>query len=284
MRWLIDEDDDATPVALPKFDWKTTSPVDAGVQMREAIGLNLYEQGGWKDFSAALWEWRTIFDELGVLVFSLQLGKNEIRGFSAWDDYAPVVAVNTAYVPGARIFTMAHELAHLVTRTDSACFDWVRPSSLSDGDAELWCERFAAAFLLPPLAFKGYLAQVFGVNEKVPVVSFEQTRKISSKLKISSRATALALIRAKLAPATLYDLVDREAKQVDYPPDRSGGGGLKIVPKRIGQYGTRAPRALVEAAERGTIGQRDVADYLGMTLNDLDDLRGALSAQPGATR
>lgn len=280
MGWLIKKEDKSASPKLPKFDWRAVNAVDAGVRVRKLIGLSLQEQGEWRDFSVALREWRNIFDDLGVFVFSLQLGRGEIRGFSAWDEYAPLVAINTAYTPAARIFTLGHELAHIVTRTDSACLNWIRPNRSID--AERWCEQFAAAFLLPPDEFKSYLRQEFRVSENAPVATYEETRRISHKLKISARATAIALMRANLAPSTLYELIEREARQVDFPPDRDGGGGLKIVPKRIGEYGTRASRVLIEASEQGTMGIRDIADYLGMTLNDLDDLRGELRSSSGA--
>lgn len=278
--WLIKKEEKSFIAKLPKVDWHTVTPVEAGVQLRKTIGLSLREQCDWKDIPSALHEWRNIFDDMGVFVFSLQLGKKEIRGFSAWDEYAPLVAVNTAYTPAARIFTLGHELAHIVTQTDSACLNWVRPNN--SVNAERWCEQFAAAFLLPPNELKTYLRQEFNISENRPVVTYELTRRISSKLKISARATALALMDANLAPSSLYGIVEREANSIDYPPVKPGCAGQKIVPKRIGEYGIRVSRALVEATEKGSIGSRDIADYLGMTLNDLEDLKGALRNPSGA--
>jgi Zn-dependent peptidase ImmA (M78 family) len=225
-------------------------------------------------------EWRSLFDEFGVLTFSLQLGKNEVRGFSAWDEYAPMIAINTAYVEGARIFTLAHELGHLVTRTDAACFDWIAPDKPSDQTLERWCERFASAFLLPREQFSDYLAENHSITTASPVQDFDTTWILSRKLKVSARAMALALIDSELAPTYLYGLVERRANKIDRPPKREGGGGMRTVPKRLNQYGPRVSRSLVDAVNTGRLQRRDVADYLGMNLGDLQDLGDAVRSKP----
>ena len=93
-------------INLPYFDWKQVDATEAGTRTRSTLGVAFAEQVSWSNFAEALRHWRAIFDEAGMLVFSLQLGKKETRGFSAWDDVAPLIAVNSAYVEAARIFTM----------------------------------------------------------------------------------------------------------------------------------------------------------------------------------
>jgi Zn-dependent peptidase ImmA (M78 family)/transcriptional regulator with XRE-family HTH domain len=275
--WLLAEEE-APKVDLPMFIWDSVDATAAGAHVRDLIGLTLAEQASWKDAGVALREWRGVFDQLGILVFSLQLGTDEIRGFSAWDDRAPLVAVNTSYIPAARIYTLAHELGHLVTRTDSACYDWVSPSGSGDVRLERWCEEFASSFLLPRTALLGYLAHAFAISEKTQVADFDTVWKLSRKLKVSARAMALALIKNGLAPRRLYDIVDEQAKKVDRPTSTTGGGGQPTVEKRIGQYGPRASRTLIDAEQGGRLSVRDVADYLDVNLAQLDDLRLALGS------
>ena len=278
--WLLAEED-AEKVNLPSFIWDSIEATAAGEQVRDLIALPLAEQAAWKDPGVALREWRAIFDQLGILVFSLQLGTDEIRGFSAWDDRAPLVAVNTSYIPAARIYTLAHELGHLVTRTDSACYDWVSPSGTGDARVERWCEEFASSFLLPRPALMGYLAHALSISETSRVTDFDTVWKLSRKLKVSARAMALALIQNGLAPRRLYDIVDEQAQKVDRPPSPSGGGGQPTVDKRLGQYGPRASRTLIDAELDGRLSVRDVADYLDIKLAQLEYLRRALgSAAP----
>lgn len=274
VRWTQGAGGEAT-VDLQTVDWARTDPTAEGVRVRDQINLLITEQASWRDESAALREWRSIYDEAGIFVFALQLGKDDIRGFSAWDEHAPLIAVNTAYTASARIYTMAHEFAHLLARSDSACFDWVNPRSAPDSDLERWCERFAAAFLMPPRPLRAFVIQTFGVSERNPVSDFATTRRIARRLKVSLRAAAISLVDAGLGVANLYTIVEKEAATLDFPK-HSGGGGMPIVDKRLSQYGARVPKTLLTAVGSGRLGRVDAADYLDVTVADLDDLGAAV--------
>ena len=75
------------------------------------------------------------------------LSSDEFRGFSLYDDLAPLIFVNLAGESyGAQNFTLVHEFAHLLAGH----------SALSGGDhllggtgEEAWCNRVAALALLP---------------------------------------------------------------------------------------------------------------------------------------
>lgn len=288
MSWLLRQDDGSPDTAdVGAVDWKSTNPTESGESYRSALGLTLADQVGWRDQADALRQWRSIYDEMGILVFSLQLGKSEIRGFSAWDDRAPVIAANTAYVESARIFTMAHEYAHLVSRTDAACQTWLNPNDSEEPGIERWCERFAAAFLLPPTTLKPYLAYQFSISESRPVEDFDTVWRVSRRLKVSARALAIALQELRLAPTHLYDLVEQEADKVDRRPhrqDEGGGGGFKAFEARVMQYGVRTTSRVLEAGASGELGERDVADYLALDIGGIDDLERYLRRFPAVRR
>ena len=59
--------------------------------------------------------------------------------------------------------------------------------------------------------------------------------------------------------------------------------GAKVNPapeKRISQFGTRLPSALIAAANRGRLTTRDLADHLALNTGQLGDLKGLLN-EPG---
>ena len=146
--WILSELGEA-PVGLSKVDLGSDVEV-AAKAARQRFNVPVTEQLRWKSSSEALRAWREVLEDARVLVLLLPLGKESCRGFSLWDDYAPVIASNTWWNPEARIYTLFHEYAHLLTRTNSACVQGGRRYLSSGTDpAERWCEQFAAAVLLP---------------------------------------------------------------------------------------------------------------------------------------
>ncbi len=267
--WIL-RDQDAVQVELPKSSIRLRAD-QAAAEVRRFIGVSPAEQLSWNNTSQALREWRTALEALSLLVFQLQLGSAGIRGFSAWDDVAPILAVNTAYSPTARIFTLFHELGHMVTRTDAVCWKFVLPND-SQPEIERWCERFAAELLLPAQTVRD-VASTFGVTEATPISDLDTARRIASRCKVSIRATALRLQELLLAPPTFYESLEPALSQFDWSAGGGGGAGQPRVERRLSQIGLRTSELLVAATANDRITQAEACDYLNLTSGQVDDLR-----------
>lgn len=114
------------------------------------------ERGTWEAYMRDL---VTRIEALGILVMrNSMVGSNthrglevrEFRGFAIVDRYAPVIFINTADCPEARLFTLIHELAHI----------WLGESGISDAspqnthETEKLCNAVAAEFLAPEEEFE----------------------------------------------------------------------------------------------------------------------------------
>ncbi len=237
---------------------------------RQIIRVSVEDQIRWATHSKALQAWRNALEERGVVVFFLPMGKDSSRGFSLWNEHAPLLAVNTHWNNQARIFTIFHEYAHLITRTSSSCLGHVSARIRSGEDhVERWCERFAAAFLAPWNAIEDLAARRFGWQRGAEIRNLVLPRKLANAFHISLRAMTLRLIDHGVASWDLY-------KQIpDYVDDKSGGGGgegrtrLQI---RKDEYGGQTTRAMVRGLEREIVGRTDVLSYLDVTDTDLDSL------------
>jgi Zn-dependent peptidase ImmA (M78 family)/transcriptional regulator with XRE-family HTH domain len=93
-------------------------------------------------------------DDAGILVMrSGVVGSNthrkldvgEFRGFAISDRFAPVVFINLADAPAARLFTLIHELAHIWI--GSSGISSVAPSN--NRKEEVFCNAVAGEFLVP---------------------------------------------------------------------------------------------------------------------------------------
>lgn len=273
--WVL-RDAMSAEVELPRFSTDAASE-DAARAVRALLGISPAEQLSWGNPSEAFRAWRDALEEHGILVLLLQLGKDSVRGFSAWDEHAPIVGVNTAYHPTARIFTLFHELGHLVTRTDAACLRFIVPGDPEVG-AERWCERFAAELLLPADALRRVVSNL-GISEHHGVQDVETARKIANQFNVSTRAVSLRLQELRLAPASLYGMVERELVDRDWNPKAGGGGGQPAPEKRLRELGTRIPEILIAATEGGRLTRSDLSDYLHLSTGQVDDLRSLVVAR-----
>jgi Zn-dependent peptidase ImmA (M78 family) len=98
---------------------------------------------------------------VGIFVFKDAFKVNEYSGFCLYDDIFPIIYVNNSTTKTRQIFTLFHELAHLLFHTsgiDTLSDEYI---PLLPDDArriEIICNRFAAAFLVPEAAFEAALA------------------------------------------------------------------------------------------------------------------------------
>lgn len=88
-------------------------PNVVGARLRSALGVSIEEQLSWKNEWQAWSRWRDAAESVGVLVFQFpQVPLSEARGISLLHFPTPAIGVNSKEgSPGARIYTLAHELA-----------------------------------------------------------------------------------------------------------------------------------------------------------------------------
>jgi len=83
------------------------------------------------------------------LVFqAADIDPQEMRGLSAAYDVFPIIVLNRKDEPSARLFTLCHELVHILTRTSGICNETTEKSQMSN-QLELRCNRIAGITLVP---------------------------------------------------------------------------------------------------------------------------------------
>ena len=252
-------EEDATDVPrLPRFA-PSDPPSRAARVLRNRLNVPQEQQTQWPNPSAAFSGWREAVEDAGVLVLLLQLGPDAIRGFALWNDAAPLVAVNTTFIPQARAFTLFHEIGHLLLRQDAASDEHIgRNRRLATGyRVERWCERMAAAVLLPAPAVRAAAPPDMSEDK-----AYQHARRLASRFKVSVRAAAIRLIELNLAPRELYGEVVSQSGQLDRHKRNGGGGGRSAAQTRIAQVGRAAARRIVQAVDANRLSERDARDVL----------------------
>ena len=205
----------------------------------------------WRDALSFL---RTRLDEIGVLVVfngvvgnstRRKLDPNEFQGFALVDEYAPLVFVNSADYPVAQMFTLAHEVAHLlIGETGLSVFDRLLPT---DHETERFCDQVAAEFLISQQALQAYWLVVQD--------SVNPSKDIAQKFKVSTVVAARRLLD--------LGLIDQDTFFASYNKSRHGPSFWNVQKWRIGP---RFAGAVARAAKEGRLSYREA---YGLT-----DLRG----------
>jgi Zn-dependent peptidase ImmA (M78 family)/transcriptional regulator with XRE-family HTH domain len=121
-------------------------------QVREYLNVTLSEQISWPDNDVALKNWRNHIEATGIFVFKRSFKQKEISGFCLVDAEFPIIYLNNSTVKARQIFTIFHELAHIllhingITKADDNYIDSLQGENQK---IEIFCNKFAAEFLLP---------------------------------------------------------------------------------------------------------------------------------------
>ena len=100
---------------------------------------------------------REKFYDLGIYVFKDAFKDNRISGICLNDDYFPVIVINNTMSFARQIFTLFHELNHLIFDTSGAEIirdDYYIALDARQTEIERSCDIFANAFLVPIDDFK----------------------------------------------------------------------------------------------------------------------------------
>ena len=125
-------------------------------RVRDYLGVTLNDQYAWADDDAALKAWRRSLLDTGIFVFKDAFRVNEYFGFSLYDDVFPIIYVNNSSTKTRQMFTLFHELAHLLFRTsgvDTLQDSYIPALPAPQRRVEILCNRFATQFLVPERAF-----------------------------------------------------------------------------------------------------------------------------------
>ncbi len=139
-----------------KFD-ANADVTRAAAKVREYLGIPIETQQSWEDDETALKAWRQALQEVGIFVFKDAFKVEEFSGFCLFDDSFPLIYVNNSAAKTRQIFTLFHELAHLLFKTsgiDTLDGGYIEKLHGDPKQIEVFCNKFAAEFLFPTTAFE----------------------------------------------------------------------------------------------------------------------------------
>ncbi len=275
--WMREEliESGAEPLEFVGACIRAQSHVNVASAMRNVLGIEVGWAANMDSWIAALRFLRNRLDTAGVLVVfngvvgnstSRKLDPDEFQGFALVDEYAPLIFVNNADYIAAKMFTLAHELAHLcVGESGVSQFDRLQPSQ---NDTERFCDQAAAEFLVPESSFRDFWGLV-GRNTLAPTsVPFGS---IARQFKVS------AIVAARRALD--LDLIDLETFFTFYENHKQQGGtnrpttdGGNFWSTQRWRIGPRFAAAVVRAAKEGRLTYREACSLTGLSGETYENL------------
>jgi Zn-dependent peptidase ImmA (M78 family)/transcriptional regulator with XRE-family HTH domain len=264
----------------PRFQLSARLGEDAetvGARLREALGVTLEEQRRWKDPHEAWRTWRDRAERLGLLVFQVpSVPLRQMRGISLLREVLPVVGVNSKDHPLARVFTLLHEMAHLMLRNggdEKVSMDERRRASDWAG-VERFAESVAAATLMPRDAI---LADVDIMAHKGNAWSDAEVRPLAWRYRVSPVAFMTRLATLKLVSWASYGAW-REAweKQWENRPKPKTKGGPARTDVILSRVGPTYAALVIDSLSRDLITPLVASDALDLKVHHFDGLKSAL--------
>lgn len=188
--------------------------------LRAYLGVAIEVQASWKGPDQALEAWRDIFAQVGVYVFKDAFHAADYSGFCLYDDEFPIVYVNNSTTKTRQIFTLFHELGHLLFHTsgiDVADDHFIQHLPDNEKKIETICNGLAARLLVPEDVFsqmlKGraanrdtaaWLAEYFSVSREAIYRKFLSRGLIDAGEYTAAAKDWVAQIKAKDAGSGNY--------------------------------------------------------------------------------
>ena len=269
---------------LPKVEFVGTTNInschlESAHKLQELLNFRISDRSQLAENEDILKLLSERMEALGILVMisgivdsntRRKLDLEEFRGFALCDEYAPLIFVNARDTKPAQLFTLAHELGHLVLGSTGLTNIGIRtPDELKQN--EIWCNKFAAEFLVPLSSLKNSMRQ----NETIEklVVRLANYYKVS-RLVVLRRLLDIGRISSREFGQRMKSYSGQRRKLTT--KRQQGGNFYSITLKRVGRsYAT----AVIISTLEGRTNYKEALELLGITtLKAFDGLAREIGA------
>lgn len=227
--------------------------------------------------------WSAALEAAGVLVMATSGGKistKEMRGLSLYFDALPVVMLNGSDAPRGRLFSLIHEYAHLLLRTDGLCDVTSDPSSTRlNRQVETRCNMIAAELLMPTDTVLN-LAVVRSRVDDESAWSHEDLREGASWFGVSAEAFLRRLRTLQRVGEAVFDArmaeIEEIARQAEEAkaaaPRKKGKGDGNFYRTKARDLGKGFVRGVASAHRRRVIDSYTAANFLDVKVGQIERL------------
>lgn len=230
-------------------------------QIRNFLSLTDQVQTKFRKPEAALSFCISKLEEQDFLVFqAAKIQTEEMRGLSIAYDVFPIIALNRKDEPSARLFTLIHELVHILSRTSGICNDMSQDKA-QISKMELFCNKIAGLALVPTPQLKKNknisLIQRYGPDDAY-VNAIARDFAVSKEV-VLHRLWDIGIIDR----TTYFDTFGRYSEEyMAYKNRKKKDGFLPPALDKGTQVGKLYTKAVITAYHAEKLSPREASNYL----------------------
>ena len=274
MRWFLKDIEDRRDIMMElykeaeieptpftmKVSIETTEEAFAA-QIRNFLSLTDEVQIKLRKPETALSYCISMLEVRDFLIFqAAKIQPEEMRGLSVAYDAFPIIALNRKDEPSARLFTLIHELVHIMTRTSGICNDTSQDKT-QIGQMELFCNKIAGLTLVPTATIKQNknttLIQQYGFDDIY-------VNALARDFAVSREVILHRLWDINIIGNTMYfDTLNRYSEEyMAYKKRKKPDGFLPPALDKGTQVGRLYTKAVISAYHTDRISPREASTYL----------------------
>ncbi|TVQ25648.1 MAG: ImmA/IrrE family metallo-endopeptidase [Leptolyngbya sp. DLM2.Bin15] len=246
-------------------------------RVREYLEIPMDTQSDWGSTDEALKAWRNAVETAGVFVFKQSFKQKTISGFCLIDAEFPIIVINNSTTKTRQIFTLFHELSHLlvgvnsISKVDDAYIDEL-PSQ--EKRIEQICNALAAEILVPS---KDFLNQV----EQFQILDDNAIQALANRYRVSREVILrLSLKSGDISQAEYTARISQWASK-NGASSRSSAGGSYYATQAT-YLGDNYLQLVFSKYYQGKIDIDQVAEHLGIKAKNVADLEAQFSGRGSA--
>lgn len=218
--------------------------------------------------------WKRLLEAKGVIVLELSFPTKDARAFVLYNKTAPIIVLNSKDTDNGKIFSLFHELGHLVLGQTDIDEEFNLGSDKQND--EFFCNALSASFLVPDESLVKYVNKTSSFNES-DVIDIAHHYKVSAsviwrKLRDTKLIdmNAFNLIKHKL---TIFEAFYQPSKKRDFKPNKNTHLYIKI--KRKSEFFINE---VFDAYNQNKITYYDVLNYIDINAKYLPKLQRLMFA------
>lgn len=267
LRQIFDNKNPAENPLHKEFKFRVSNNVESTAErLRDHLRITNELQRDFKNSEEAFKFYRGVVEKHGIYVF--QYPFTDARGFSLMDREFPVIVLNSSDTWNGRIFTLVHELCHILFNTGGVFTDHELKKNINK--VEIFCNQFASAFILPAnVLIHDSLVEQHGKKEWPETILQEiaNTYKVSKEVvlrKLLDLNKTTQAFYKKMRTKWLNDFsIEKEARK------KNKGGSYHTT--NLSHLGKNYVAGVLTSWHEGKLTESQVADILEVKINRIKD-------------